>query len=154
VTSRPTRERRTARVILLDPDDRVLLMKGRLPSDPTAAGVWFTVGGGIESGETLLEAAVREIREETGLSDVAFGGVAWRDEVTVLDRKRRPVVIKDTFIVARCGGGETSRSGWQAMEREFVDDMRWWSLAELAQSDEPIWPPDLALRLTTILQGG
>ena len=53
----PYRERPTARVLLLDPDDRILLMKGRLPSNPDAPGVWFTIGGGIEPGESLYEAA-------------------------------------------------------------------------------------------------
>ena len=47
------KERLTARVLLLDPEDRILLMKGRLPSDPDAPGAWFTVGGGIEPGESL-----------------------------------------------------------------------------------------------------
>jgi len=49
------RERFTARVLLLDPNDRILLMNGRLPGDPDAPQVWFTIGGGVEPGETLLE---------------------------------------------------------------------------------------------------
>ncbi len=145
------KERRTARVILLDPEDRILLMKGRLPSQPDAPGVWFTVGGGIEAGETVLEAAAREIREETGLENVVFGDVLWRAEATFADRKSRPVRVKDTFVLARCDGGDLSRSGWEAMEREFVDDMRWWTLSELASSAEPTWPPDLAARLSAVI---
>lgn len=141
------RERPTARVLLLDAQDRILLMKGRLPSNPHAPGVWFTLGGGIEPGESLYEAAAREVREETGFTDVELGGVAWCGEVTLLDRKQRPVLFKDSFILARCGGGEVSREGWQALEHEFVDDIRWWTLVELESTREPVWPADLAARL-------
>jgi len=74
------RERLTARVVLLDPQDRVLLLKGRLPSQPQGPSFWFTVGGGLEDGESLAEAALRETLEETGLADVARGPVVWRDE--------------------------------------------------------------------------
>jgi 8-oxo-dGTP pyrophosphatase MutT (NUDIX family) len=145
------RERPTARVLLLDPVDRILLLKGRLPSDPHAPGAWFTVGGGIEPGESLYEAAAREVREETGLADIVLGPVAWCGEVTLLDRKQRPVLFKDTFILARCGGGEVTQDGWQDLEREFVDDMRWWTLDDLAVTSEPVWPADLAVRLMAVL---
>ncbi len=141
------RERATARVLLLDPDGRILLMKGRLPSDPDAPGVWFTVGGGLEPGESLTEAARREVLEETGFSDVTLGPVLWSGEQVHHDRKGRPVVIKETYLVAICQGGEPSRDAWQALEREFVDDIRWWTSAELAACVEPVFPLDLALRL-------
>jgi 8-oxo-dGTP pyrophosphatase MutT (NUDIX family) len=151
VAEAPFRVRPTARILLLDPDDRILLMKGRLPADPGAPGVWFTIGGGIEPGESLYQAAAREVREETGFADVVLGDVAWRGEVTLPDRKRRPVLFQDAFILARCGGGEVSRAGWQALEREFVDDIRWWTLDELAATTEPVWPADLATRLKALI---
>jgi 8-oxo-dGTP pyrophosphatase MutT (NUDIX family) len=147
----PHRVRPTARVLLLDGENRILLMKGRLPSSPSAPGAWFTVGGGIEAGESLYEAAAREVLEETGLTGVELGEVAWCGEVTLLDRKRRPVLFQDTFILARCACGEVSRSGWQALEREFVDDMRWWTLDELETTAESIWPVDLAARLRRLI---
>jgi hypothetical protein len=61
------------------------------------------------------------------------------------------VLFKDTFILARCAGGDVTRAGWQALEREFVDDIRWWTLADLAACGEPVWPADLVDRLAGIL---
>ena len=145
------RERLTARVLLLDPDDRILLMKGRLPSDPTAPGAWFTVGGGVEPGEDLAEAAAREIREETGFTDAVVGPVLWGGEQIHHDRKGRPVRVVERFMVARCAGGVPSVDGWQALEQEFVDDIRWWTLDALAACAEPVYPADLAARLAEIL---
>jgi 8-oxo-dGTP pyrophosphatase MutT (NUDIX family) len=146
------RERQTARVLLLDPEGRILLLKGRLPSDPTAPGVWFTVGGGVEAGETLEEAARREILEETGFVVADVGAVLWRREQRFANRKGRPVLIKEAFMLARCVGGEPSREGWVALEREFVDDIRWWRLDDLSATDEPVYPSDLALKLAEILE--
>jgi 8-oxo-dGTP pyrophosphatase MutT (NUDIX family) len=146
------KERLTARVLLLDPQDRILLMKGRLPSDPTAPGAWFTVGGGVESGESLAQAAAREIREETGFTDAVVGPVLWEGEQIHYDRKGRPVRVMERFMLARCAGGAPSVDGWQALEQEFVDDIRWWSLADLAACEEPVYPTDLAQRLNSLIK--
>lgn len=145
------RERATARVLLLDPEGRILLMKGRLPSAPSAPGAWFTVGGGIEPGEDEAQAARREIREETGWEPLEIGPVLWRNEQTFSDRKGRPVLIREAFMVARCAGGEPSREGWVALEQEFVDDIRWWTLEELHACKDAVYPSDLARRLADIL---
>jgi 8-oxo-dGTP diphosphatase len=145
------RERATARVLLLDPQGRILLMKGRLPSDPDAPGAWFTVGGGVEPGEDLATAARREIQEETGWTPLEVGPVLWRNEQVFKDRKGRPILIREAFMVATCAGGEPSREGWVALEQEFVDDIRWWTLEDLRASPEPVYPADLAARLAAAL---
>ena len=60
------RERLTARVLLFDPRGRLLLVRGR--ATPAAElSFWFTVGGGVEPGETLEAGALREVAEETGI---------------------------------------------------------------------------------------
>ncbi|MDT4989246.1 MAG: hypothetical protein QOI74_3340, partial [Micromonosporaceae bacterium] len=60
------RSRRAARVLLLDAAGRLLMLRGHDPARPDHR-YWFTVGGGIDDGETPVGAAVRELFEETGL---------------------------------------------------------------------------------------
>lgn len=61
-----TTHRQTARVIPVSPRGRVLLLLGHDPLRPDAP-YWFTIGGGIEPGESAQQAAVRELWEETGI---------------------------------------------------------------------------------------
>lgn len=148
------RERITARVLLFDPHDRVLLMKGRLPSDPDAPGVWFTVGGGAEPGETVLEAAAREVVEETGFIDVELGAVVWYREAVLRTSRRETVLFKESYVLARCAGGEPSRAGWQALEQALVDDIRWWTLEEIrAAAGEVFYPEGFVELLEDMLAG-
>ena len=63
--------RPTARVLLLDDQDRVLLFCGQDATNPSMR-FWFPAGGGIEPGETAEEAARREVLEETGFADLVL----------------------------------------------------------------------------------
>ena len=51
-------------VYVFDEDGRVLLFKRK---KPPFAGYWEAPGGKINFGERLVDAAVRELREETGI---------------------------------------------------------------------------------------
>ncbi|WP_054704082.1 NUDIX domain-containing protein [Bacillus sp. JCM 19041] len=48
---------------------KVLLLKR---ASPTLKGMWCYFGGGIEGSETAVEAAWREVREETGITDLTL----------------------------------------------------------------------------------
>lgn len=147
------RERPTARVLLLDEADRILLMKGRLPSRPDGPGNWFTVGGGVEPGETVLEAAAREILEETGIEAFELGPVVWVREGVMKLGGGEDVLMKESYVVARCASAEPVRHGWQADELDLIDDIRWWTRGELAATGDRVWPPGLADLLGDILEG-
>lgn len=143
--------RPTARVVLLDRHDRVLLMKGRLPSAPDGPGAWFTIGGGVEPGETDVQAAMREIREETGILDFELGPVLWRREGVM--RMPAPMLLRESYFLARCDGAEPDRAGWNAIERELIDDIRWWRRDELLLTPDRVFPPGFADLLEEVIAG-
>src|SRR5215472_5406574 len=148
------RDRLTARVLLFDPGDRILLMKGRLPGNPSGPAFWFTIGGEREAGESVEAAAAREIVEETGLADAELGPVVWESEALIAFGERGETIhFKEAYVVARTTGGPLSRAGWMPGERELIDDLRWWTLEELGASAETIYPIGLAELLIDVLAG-
>ena len=84
------------RVIVLDEDNRILMVKQEHPERT----VWMVPGGGIEEGENSAQAAVREVREETGL-EVEILGLIWHVE-EVSERGQRFV----NFFRAVLRGGK------------------------------------------------
>ncbi|HMQ65784.1 MAG TPA: NUDIX domain-containing protein, partial [Arachnia sp.] len=75
--------RDAARVLLFDGAGRLLLVNAHDAQDP-ARSWWFTIGGGIDDGESARDAAVREVREETGIvlaPEDLVGPVALRSSV-------------------------------------------------------------------------
>jgi 8-oxo-dGTP pyrophosphatase MutT (NUDIX family) len=135
--------RNAARVLLLDPEGRVLLVEGGDPADLAAGTWWFTPGGGMEPGETAEVAALREAFEETGHRVAALHGpVARRSSVFPFDG--RLIEQREQFFVARVPAFEPTKEGWTELERRALAGLRWWTLDELRATTETVFPPNLA----------
>ena len=103
-------------------DGKVLLV--RRARNP-ALGIYTLPGGGVETGETLAQAAAREVREETAL-EIDVIGLAGHREVIVRDKEGR---IERHFVIM-CYAARW-RSG-EIVLNEELDDARWLVPAELA----------------------
>jgi len=140
---RPTRSRRTVRLLVVDDRDRLLLFRD---TDPGLPGTrwWITPGGGVDPGESDLQAGVRELEEETGLRvtpDRLLGPVLVRRVVhgytdVVIDQE-------DAFYATWVPGFDVSDAGHTAEERITMTAHRWWARDELSRTDEEIWPANL-----------
>jgi ADP-ribose pyrophosphatase YjhB (NUDIX family) len=135
-------ERRAARVILLDPDDRVLLM--RYDSPPPNGRHWATPGGGLNAGEDYPEGALRELAEETGWTDVVLLGEVLRREFE-MSYFDRPVWQRERMYLARTDQACRLIEGVEEMHAsDGIAAWRWWTLAELDAAQETVWPTGLA----------
>ncbi|MFC6285154.1 NUDIX hydrolase [Nocardioides sp. GCM10027113] len=143
--------RKAVKVLLLDPDDRVLLLSGR--EDEHSDPFWFPVGGGIEPGEDAATAARREVAEETGLGDLRLGQEVWTRRSTYAWRGESRVV-EERWFVARTERFEPSGEAMTPDERGYVTGFRWWTVADLAASSASVFPADLASRLGDLLLRG
>ncbi|WNI18302.1 NUDIX hydrolase [Actinacidiphila sp. ITFR-21] len=144
--------RRVARVVLLDPADRILLMHGFEPADPSL-NWWFTPGGGVEGAETLEEAARREVAEETGISRLSLGPVLWRRTAS-FPFDGRAWEQDEWYFLGRTETLDVDTGGHTDLERRSVDGLRWWSCEELLGTRETVYPIRLAGLLRTLLDEG
>lgn len=135
--------RRAGRVLVIDAGGRVLLLHGFDPAKPEEP-YWFTIGGGAQPGESLAEAAARELREETGIRAQAdeLGEPVWH-EVTDFSFDGTSYRQEQDFFQLRIGSAVVLTDGLDDEEAAVIDGHRWWTVDELESTSESFYPREL-----------
>jgi 8-oxo-dGTP pyrophosphatase MutT (NUDIX family) len=128
--------RSTGRVLPVDPDGRVLLLHGWVPERPDEP-FWFTVGGAADEGESMRDAATRELHEEAGISVPAasLGEPLATNTIEFIWGGRR-VVQAQTFYAVAVPHVEVSFDGLDKWERDTIDKHGWFTADELIANGE------------------
>ena len=110
--------REAARVVLFDPRGRILLARGH-DADQPQRHWWFTIGGGLEAGESPRVAAVREMREETGLTVHAPRLCGIKQFQTDADERYIVLLFKTDRFSGTLRSSEEGEMVW--VERDALD---------------------------------
>jgi len=140
--------RGAARLLVLTAERQVLLMRLE-PSfrDP----FWVTPGGGLDEGETYEQAALRELAEEVGRSDLAIGPSVWMREVTFTWERWRVHQKERTFLVE-------VTTPFEAVtvfpDEEPITGSGWFTTERLRAEPETVYPLGLADHLERLFLDG
>ncbi|MDA8289777.1 MAG: NUDIX domain-containing protein [Actinomycetota bacterium] len=126
------------RVLCLDAEGNLLLMKWRDPVD--GHETWEPPGGGVEPGERLVDAARRELLEETGIACTI------RDRYVLAERsdtwKGEPRERIEPVFFAAIGDAEVAPNMPTLEEAATLVEWRFCRYADLDLLDAPVYPPD------------
>lgn len=148
---RELRIRPATRAVILDPEDRILLMR----FDFRDREVWATPGGGIDDGETDEDALRRELVEEAGLEGFELGPLIWtRTHQTPLEGGRWDGQTERLYLVRTAAFEPAPRLTWEELRSEGMTAIRWWTASELEAAETVFSPRRLPALVRSLLADG
>lgn len=108
--------------VVINGDSILLIRRGTPPGE----GLWSVPGGRVQRGESLADAARRELLEETGLEGEVGEAVGWTE---LIGRRRHYVVVDFWVTVAPdavpTAGTDATDAAWVAL-----DELEEWDLVD------------------------
>ena len=146
--------RTSSKLVVLDPEQRVLLLDC---TDPGAPGKrWQELpGGGVEAGEDGAQAAVREVLEEAGVVVplAAVGPLLWTQVASFTWLRERHVARHEGRVARLSAPPERGPVAFTEAEQGTILGQRWWTLDEVAASPGRFFPRNLPALLPRMLAG-
>lgn len=137
--------RQAVRVLPISPAGEVLLLHCLNPRRPDAT-YWVSVGGGIEPGEDVRVAAVRELWEETAITHPPNGLLGpLHEEVVEFEWAEFDIEQHQSYYVAEVADTAVSFEHMEPIEVETTLEHRWWTLADLRSTTDYVLPNVLAV---------
>lgn len=142
-------QRRAVRAVMLTPGRQVLLMSVQEPL--SGRTFWITPGGGIEDGEDAEACLLREIQEETGVTDYRVGPPVWTRRHR-FDWNGKSIDQQELYYVVYVDHFTPTMT--DAKEMMVHRGFRWWSLEEIQASSDQFAPRELGYRLVELVANG
>ena len=141
-----------SRLMLLNEQNDLLLFQ--YLDEHTSSSFWATAGGELKPGESYLQAASRELYEETGLRE-EIGPLVMEREAVFAVARSQPALWRERYYLVRCP--ESARvfaADWTDEEKATIQKWKWWSLdAMRAEGRDAFKPENLADLLADIIEG-